>query len=208
MDLGIIGSGGFAREVLRLAKHLKSLNRLEHDDMLFVEMDNFHTSDFADGTSVAKFSQCDLSTMRFVIGIADPKTKQRIVKDLPSQTEFTSLISPLAFIAEDLVHQPGLVVMPFSYISCNVKLGKHAHVNTHSTIGHDTTIGDCFTCAHSVMIAGNNSISDFCYFGMNSATKQGIAIAENVSIGLNAGVVSDIKFPGTYVGTPCKLLEK
>ena len=208
MDLGIIGSGGFAREVLRLAKHLQSLDRLEYDDIFFVEMDNFHTCDIVDGTSVVKFSQCDLFAMRFVIGIADPKTKQRIVNDLPSQTEFTSLISPLAFVAEDLIHKPGLVVMPFSYISCNVKLGNHVHVNTHSTIGHDTTIGNCFTSAHSVMIAGNNSISDYCYFGMNSATKQGVSIAENVSIGLNAGVVKDIQIPGIYIGTPCKLLEK
>ena len=98
--------------------------------------------------------------------------------------------------------------MPFSYVSCNVTLGHHVHLNAQCTIGHDTVIGDYFTSACSVMIAGNNNISKNCYFGMNSSTRQGITIMENVSIGLNSGVVKDINKSGTYIGTPAKFLFK
>ena len=146
--------------------------------------------------------------MKFVIGIGDPKLKNKILKQLPLNIAFTSLISPQAFIADDLKFQAGLIIMPFSYVSCNVTLGHHVHLNAQCTIGHDTVIGDYFTSACSVMIAGNNNISKNCYFGMNSSTRQGITIMENVSIGLNSGVVKDINKSGTYIGTPAKFLFK
>lgn len=146
--------------------------------------------------------------MKFVIGIGDPKLKNKISKELPKNIDFTSLISPQAFIADDLKFQSGLIIMPFSYISCNVTLGIHVHLNAQCTVGHDTVIGDYFTSACSVMIAGNNNISKNCYFGMNSSTRQGITIMENVSIGLNSGVVKDINKSGTYIGTPAKFLFK
>ena len=208
MTLGIIGSGGFAREVLRLAWHLKSLKHINYDKILFVELDDFYTNTTVDDTPVKRFSECDLSKTHFVLGVGDPKLKEKIIGDIPSTTEFTSLISPLAFVAEDLEHKPGLIVMPFTYLSCNVKLGRHVHFNSHCTVGHDTTIDDYVTCACSVMISGANDISKFCYFGMNSSTRQGINITDGVSIGLNAGVVKDLSVPGTYIGTPCKMLGK
>lgn len=138
--------------------------------------------------------------------MGDPQSKKRILNKLPVETLFTSLISPTAFIANDFKYEEGLIIMPFSYVSCNVKLGMHVHLNSHCTIGHDTIIGDFSTTACSVMISGNNNISESCYFGMNSSTRQGISVCKNVTVGLNAGVVKDIIKTGTYVGTPTKLL--
>ena len=208
MKLGIIGTGGFAREVLQLAKKIQNTNDVWFNEINFVEIDDFYQQEYVDNIRVLKISECNLLKMKFVIGIGDPSLKNKILKELPSHIIFTSLISPLAFIADDLEIPPGLVIMPFSYISCNVTLGKHVHINAHCTVGHDTTIGDFFTSACSVMIAGNNSISKNCYFGMNSSTRQGISISDNVSIGLNSGVVKDINKQGTYIGTPAKFLFK
>jgi UDP-3-O-[3-hydroxymyristoyl] glucosamine N-acyltransferase len=91
-------------------------------------------------------------------------------------------------------------------LSCNVKLGKHVHINTHCSVGHDTKIGDFFTSASSVMIAGNNSIAEDCYFGMNSSTKQGVTLSKNITVGLNSGVLNNLSKPGTYFGSPAKFL--
>ena len=208
MKLGIIGTGGFAREVLQLANKIQNTNDVWFNEINFVEIDDFYQQEYVDNIRVLKISECNLLKMKFVIGIGDPSLKNKILKELPSHIIFTSLISPLAFIADDLEIPQGLVIMPFSYISCNVTLGKHVHINAHCTVGHDTTIGDFFTSACSVMIAGNNSISKNCYFGMNSSTRQGISISDNVSIGLNSGVVKDINKQGTYIGTPAKFLFK
>lgn len=206
MRLGIIGTGGFAREVLQLAKQIQKTTDIWFNEINFVELDNFYKDAYVDNIRVLKISECDLSKMRFLVGIGSPSLKNKILKELPLNITFTSLISPLAFIADDLKFDTGLIIMPFSYISCNVNLGKHVHINAHCTVGHDTIIGDFFTSACSVMIAGNNNISKNCYFGMNSSSRQGIIISENVSISLNSGVVKDINQPGTYIGTPAKFL--
>ena len=94
-----------------------------------------------------------------------------------------------AFVSNDLKFGDGLIVMPFSYLSCNVKLVKYVHINSHCAVGHDTKIGDFFTSASSVMIAGNNTTAECCYFGMNSSTKQGLKLSKNIKVGLNSGVV-------------------
>ena len=205
-QLGIIGTGGFAREVLQLALDIQQKNEVWFKDIYFVELDEYFKNDSVDGIKALKFSECDLNQMNFVIGIGDPIIKSIISNQLPLEVEFTSLISPTAFLAKDFIHDKGLIVMPFSYLSCNVVFGKHVHINTHCTIGHDTVIGDFFSSACSVMIAGNNNIAENCYFGMNSSTKQGISISKNVSIGLNSGVIKDISKSGSYIGTPSKFL--
>lgn len=207
IQLGIIGSGGFAREVLQLSRDIQNKKDAWFDEIYFVELDDFHTKEIVNETRVLKLSDCDLDKMSFVIAIGNPLLKSKIYNELPRNIHFTSLISPLAFVGIDVKYDHGLIVMPFSYLSCNVKLGKHIHVNSHCTIGHDTCIGDFSTTACSVMIAGENNISEFCYFGMNSSTRQGISICKKVTIGLNAGVVKDITKSGIYIGTPSKFLS-
>ena len=205
MNLGIIGTGGFAREVLQLALEIQKKDDL-FSEINFVMFDDFYEHEYVDKIQVIKISNCNFKTTKFVLATGDPQSKKRILNKLPGETLFTSLISPTAFIANDFKYEEGLIIMPFSYVSCNVKLGMHVHLNSHCTIGHDTIIGDFSTTACSVMISGNNNISESCYFGMNSSTRQGISVCKNVTVGLNAGVVKDIIKTGTYVGTPAKFL--
>ena len=98
--------------------------------------------------------------------------------------------------------------MPFCYLTSNVSLGKHVHINSHCTIGHDSNIGDYNTLACSVMISGNTFTNELVYFGMNSCTKQGVKIAANSIIGLNSGVTKNLNESGVYIGTPAKNINK
>ena len=205
-QLGIIGSGGFAREVLQLALDIQKNKEVWFKEIYFVELDKYFTTDSVDKIKVLKFSKCDINKMNFVIGIGDPIIKRKVLSELPLEVEFTSLISPSAFLANNFKYKQGLIVMPFSYLSCNVVLGKHVHINSNCSVGHDTKIGDFFTAASSVMIAGNNIIEECCYFGMNSSTKQGVKLSKNIKVGLNSGVIKDLIKPGTYFGIPAKFL--
>ena len=208
IQLGIIGTGGFAKEVYQLALNIEKETSVIFSEINFVELDDYFKEEFLDGIRVLKFSNCDLKKMKFVLAVGNPIIKNKILRQLPKKIKFTSLISPLSFTVSDLKFNVGLIVMPFSYISCNVSLGKHVHINAHCTIGHDTTIGDFFTSACSVMISGNNNILKNCYFGMNSSTRQNINICENVTVGINSGVIKNISNSGTYIGVPTKFLCK
>jgi sugar O-acyltransferase (sialic acid O-acetyltransferase NeuD family) len=208
IKLIIIGAGGFAREVYNLALAINDSSPDTFKTINFAEFDDYHKHDYVDSVKVLKISECDVKKYHFVIGIADPFKKKQILNELKSESKFINLISPSSFVSEDIKFGIGVIVMPFCYISCNVKIGNHAHINSHCIIGHDTRIGNFFTSACSVSIAGNNYISDLCYFGMNSCTKQGLSICKNTVVGLNSGVVKDIIVSGTYIGTPAKLFKK
>jgi UDP-3-O-[3-hydroxymyristoyl] glucosamine N-acyltransferase len=99
------------------------------------------------------------------------------------------------------------VICAGSIITTNVKIGRHAHINLITTIGHDCSIGDYFTTAPGVQISGNVLIEDRVYFGTRSCIKQKISVCDDVTIGMNSGVIKDIKEPGTYIGTPAKKIK-
>ena len=103
-------------------------------------------------------------------------------------------------------HCPSIICSG-TIITTNVKLGKHTHLNLHTTIGHDCVIGDYFTTAPGVQISGNENIGNRVYFGTRSCVKQKITICDDVIIGMNAGVVKNITESGTYIGTPAKKIK-
>jgi UDP-3-O-[3-hydroxymyristoyl] glucosamine N-acyltransferase len=101
----------------------------------------------------------------------------------------------------------GSIICPNTILTTNIKIGNHTHLNLGSTIGHDTITGDFFTTAPGVKISGNCIIGDRVYFGTNSSVRERITICDDVTIGLNGGVVKNINEPGTYVGVPVKKIN-
>lgn len=57
------------------------------------------------------------------------------------------------------------------------------------------------------IVSGNVTIGNSVYMGTNSTIKEKINITNNVTIGLNSGVIKDINQEGIYVGTPAKKIK-
>ena len=198
MKKGIIGAGGFGREIYW------SLNVTERKDCVFFVDDNyFHGED-----KTLPISQFNPEEYEVVVAIADSNVRQRIVDSLDKKTKFFTHIHPSAQIhGEDVVIGEGSIICAGVIITTNVKIGKHAHINLITTIGHDCEIGDYFTTAPGVQISGNEKIGDRVYFGTRSCIKQKMTVCSDVIIGMNAGVTKSITEPGTYVGTPAKRIK-
>ena len=79
MNLGIIGSGGFAKETLLLAKTLTNHDIIKYQNIFFVEFDSFYTNKTINNTKVLKLSSCDFSNFVFVIYVADNKIREKLV---------------------------------------------------------------------------------------------------------------------------------
>ena len=75
--------------------------------------------------------------------------------------------------------------------------------------GHNTQIGKNCLIAVGTTIGGSCTIGDDCDIGMNVCIKQGLKIANKVTIGMGAVVTKDITEEGTtWVGNPARKLEK
>lgn len=199
MKKGIIGAGGFGREVYW------SLNPIERNNTVF-----FVDDIYWDGKDekILPLSVFDHEKYEVVVAIADSIHRERIVNGLPKKTKFFTHIHPSAQIhGEDVIIGEGSIICAGTIITTNVKIGNHAQLNLITTIGHDCVIGDYFTTAPGVQISGNETIGNRVYFGTRSCVKQKIKICDDVIIGMNAGVVKNIIEPGTYVGTPAKKIS-
>lgn len=205
----ILGAGGFGREVLCcLIDGISSTKLKIEETVCFMVSDEHYKETNIMGIEVIPQSMFDPAIYNVVIAIGDPTSRKRVVDNLPPQTTYTSIIHPSAVICDWVEIGEGSIITAGTILTCNIKIGKHAHLNLHTTIGHDCIIGDFFTTAPAANISGNCNFGDCVYFGTNSAVRQGVKICDNVTIGMGGVVVKDITEEGVYIGNPLKKLEK
>lgn len=192
----LIGAGGFAREV---KAHMGMPNiKCFVDDEYYDGVDD----------TIRPLSTFNPKKQIALVVVGDPKNRYDIVQRLPKETEYFSFIHPSAQImGDDVEIGEGSIICANCVITTNVKLGRHAHLNLLSTIGHDCRIGDYFTTAPGAKISGNCNIKNRVYFGTNACVREKIDICDDVTIGLMSGVVKNIVEPGIYVGLPVKRIK-
>lgn len=190
----LIGAGGFAREIVAEV-FLQTKMQLK----CFVD-DEY----WADG--LYKISEFNPESQSALIAVGNPEDKMKLLAKLPENTKFWNYISPKAYV-NNLTLGVGNFICAGVIITTNVKIGNHVHLNLQTTVGHDSVLGDFVTTAPSVNISGNVTIGKGVYLGTKSCIREKISICDNVVLGMNAGVVSDIEESGVYVGTPAKKIK-
>lgn len=194
MKKGIVGAGGFGREIYW------ELSKEDRKDCVF-----FVDEQYYDGKDIKIKCISDFNPNEYelVVAIADSNIREKIVNSLPKNTKYFTHIHHSAQIHDpNVTIGEGSIICAGTIITTNVKIGKHSHLNLLTTIGHDNIIGDYFTTAPGVQISGNCNIGNRVYFGTRSCNRQKTIICDDVIIGLNSGVIENINKPGVYVGTP------
>jgi len=193
MIKALIGAGGFAREVKAQMK--------QPDIVLFVSDEYWFEND----DNILPLSQFDEKKYIVNVVIGDPKLRKKLIDSLPSDTKYFTFIHPTAQILDNnIIIGEGSIICANCILTTNIKLGKHTHLNLSTTIGHDCVIGDFFTTSPGAKVSGNCTIGSEVHLGTNCSVKEKLNICDSVTIGLNAGVVKDIKKSGVYVGVPAK----
>ena len=195
MKKALVGNGGHAREVqaqmgIELFRFVSDEYWKEGDDKL-LPLSKFNPDKYV-----------------VIIAVANSKDREDIVNKLPSNTQYFTFIQPTAKImSNDVFIGEGTFIGANSIITCNIKLGKHSLLNRGVHIGHDSTIGDYFSAMPGSIVSGNVTLGNKVYLGTNSCIREKINICGNVTVGLNTGIVKDIKEPGVYVGYPIKKIK-
>jgi len=192
MKKALIGYGGHAREVMaQMGLKLTCFV----DDQYVRHEDNT--------VPLSLFNPDEYVVM---IAISDPKVRFDISQKLPKETQYFTFIHPSVFLMGNVEIGEGSFIGANSILTTDIKLGKHAILNRGNHIGHDSIIGDYFSAMPGAIVSGNVTIYDCVYLGTNSSIKEKLTIVSGCTIGLNSGVVKDIKYSGTYGGTPAVLL--
>jgi sugar O-acyltransferase (sialic acid O-acetyltransferase NeuD family) len=192
MKKAIIGYGGHAMEVF---------HQMNTDVVFFVD------DQYARG-EVIPISKFNPQEYEVIIAIGDPINRKKIYEKLPKETKYFTFIHPTAIIMDNTIEiGEGSFIGSHSILTTNIKIGKHTILNRVNQIGHDTIVGDFLSMMPGSIISGNCTIGDRVYFGTNSSVKEKVKICDDVTIGLNGGVVKNIVESGTYVGVPVRKIK-
>lgn len=192
MKIAIFGFGGHAKEVA-----------VQVNEPIDFFVDDNLTNEFT-----KPISSFNPKTHLIMIAVAEPKERERIVDRLPKNTKYFTFIHPTSQImSKDIIIGEGSFIGANTILTTNIKIGKHSILNRGNQIGHDCIIGDYFSAMPSAVVSGNVKIGNRVYLGTLSSIKQNITICDDVTIGLNSGVVKHITEKGIYAHTPSKKIN-
>lgn len=204
-EIIIVGAGGFGRELLQW---IKDINKIKKTWIIkgFID-DNLNALDKykVDTPIIGTISDWIPKPEEvFAIALGSPDLKRRIVSILKSKSaNFVSIIHPTALLSEYSKYGEGLIMFPYSKLSCNSEVGDFVTILS-SMIGHDTIIGD-FT----VVSGGCNIIRDV-VIGKNVFISAGVSIAQGISIGddsfigLGSVVINNVNANSKVFGNPSR----
>jgi sugar O-acyltransferase (sialic acid O-acetyltransferase NeuD family) len=117
-------------------------------------------------------------------------------------------ISPYSYISETAIMGYGNYIGVHSKILSDSRIGNFNIINDGSTVTHDNIIGNYNHIAPNASLGGNVSIGDLNLIGTNATINPTVKIDNNIIIGSNCMVNKNLTISGTYIGVPCKLINK
>lgn len=138
----IVGASGFGREVLTCLIDCIAGTDLKIEEIAcFLETEEFYkNTKTVHGVPVITDDQFVPSDYHVLVAIGDPNTRKKVVEKLPKETRYTKIVHPSAVISEYVEVGEGSIITAGTIITTDIKIGKHAHLNLHTTIGHDCKI--------------------------------------------------------------------
>ncbi len=205
----ILGAGGFGRELLQW---IKDINKVEK---------RWEIGGFLDDDPKAlEGVECDYSIVgtisgwepsddeEFALGIASPVLKRKITGELKEKgATFADVIHPTAMVSEFAHYGEGLVMFPYSKLSCNSTVGDFVTILS-SPIGHDTFIGDYSVISVNCNIIRNVKIGKDVFLAAGVCVAQDVEVGDGAYLGLGAVVLKDVPAGATMFGNPARPVPK
>lgn len=207
--LCIIGSSGFAREVMDVA--------LSVGYNSFIFADSYTKSTDVFGVQVLSDTDQIMGELKeegwdFAIGIGDPVIRRKIAKRLVG-FPFPALIHPSATFGNDQElfarSVVGLQVCAGVRFTNRIVIGHHCLFNLNVTVGHDSVFEDFVSIMPGVNVSGNVLMEEGVYVGtgasiIHGGNDQKLVIGHDATIGAGAVVTRNIPPNVTAVGIPAK----
>lgn len=213
---GIIGAGGYGREVIPLAyASLKNDLSSGAAKLYFIVEGVAEHALINDYPVISLDEFLDLPGDRFfniAIGASSARERISLICEEAGAKAF-SIFAENSVVLECNEIGEGAVLSPFVTITSNTKIGRHFHANLYSYVAHDCIIGDYVTFAPSVKCNGNVTIEDHAYIGTGASIIPGkkekpLVIGRGATVGMGAVVTKSVPAGVTVVGNPARPLTR
>lgn len=207
-DIIIVGASGFGMELEEWISHINEI-KPTWNILGFID-DNLNAldgkpSDYKVIGTIKDWQPKDSES--FVLGLAAPNTKKKVVELLKSKgAKFATIIHPTALISKFAEIGEGVVITQRSGLNANAKVGDFVSI-LESVVGHDASVGDFSTLSGNVSVNGNVKVGSMVYAGCGSMIAPGKKVGDGAQIGIGTVVISNVKAGATVFGNPAKKIE-
>lgn len=214
--IGLVGTGGFAREVARLINAGVPICFVTPKDppACFTPKEGLDTRyRFLSEQAFLEITD----DAGFVNPIGSPvirrETTQKFVEAEKQPVSLVFSNAQLSNLCTYNQFKEGLIMCEGVIVTVDVDIGRYVHLNIGSMIGHDCVIGDFVTINPGVFVAGNVRIEDEVLIGAGATIRDGtranpIVIGKGATVGAGAVVVKNVPAGETWVGNPARKLER
>ena len=214
---GIFGCGGFGREGIELAREscLREKGSDSAFELCFIE--HQPKASLVNGYPVLtpqEFANFGRRERYFNILIANNIDRRRIAGECEAHgmRPFT-IISGLADVHPTAEIGEGAVLCQYTLVSANARVGRYFHLNHHSYVSHDCTVGDFVTFAPAVCCNGTIEIDDLAYIGSGAIIRNGtphrqMRVGRASTVGMGAVVINSVADGVTVAGNPARPVTK
>ena len=214
----ILGTRGFAKEVDWLTHEIFTCTRTDYRTLNFVA----HDSDPKVGAEINGrkvlsehefFERYKKERVNCFLAVGDPALKERLFLKITQslqQVDFPNLIHPNVTYdrrSGKVEFGKGDIICSSTVITTDVVLDDFVTINLACTVGHDCRLGRFTTISPGVNLSGNVTLGDRVFIGTGARILEKKHLASDAIIGAGATVVHDADIPGTYVGTPAKMIK-
>jgi UDP-N-acetylbacillosamine N-acetyltransferase len=202
-NLVILGFGGHARSIADVA-----LDR-DISDLMFVDATARAGESFFGFPVLTEMPNPLPQGWEVFPAAGDNAARQRQIERAAAQSlPMGCLVSQHAYVGKGATIQPGSFIAHHAHLGPMAAVGRGTIINTAAIVDHDSHVGDFTHISVNTTIAGRCKIGDLVFVGAGATVIDGIRIVDRVTIGAGSTVVDDIVEPGTYVGSPARLVKK
>lgn len=213
MDLYIIGSGGFAKEVYFLYREM------ENDEFSFKGFIDFQPiSNFLriggqkydvldEGYFLVNYPKEKRSEVAVALGIGNASKLKDVIKKFAGFI-FPNFIHPSVILDNNSFKQgEGNILTAGCVFTVDIEIGDFNILNLNSTIGHDTKIGSYNVFNPGSNISGGVNIGDSNLFGTNSTILQNLTVGNKSILGAGAVLTKNLESQKLAVGVPAMVVK-
>ena len=205
-QLIVVGGGGFAKEVIWLARDCEFNVVAVLDDNSEMHGKRVLEVPVVGGAlDWISYKDC-----QFVVAIGSPRTRKIVVEKMLSlgQPTFATLVHPSVIKSQSVTFSEGCIVCAGMIFTVEITIGEHCIFNLNGTVGHECNIGSFVTVAPMTAISGNVTLEDFVEVGTGAAVRQGVTLNRGAMLGMGAVLTKDIPQFLIYAGNPAKPLKE
>ena len=204
--LVILGSGGYAQEVLWVVDELNAIHS-SWDFLGFLDpaVPTKKGRTHYDRPILGGWEALEQlpHPLRFACGIGSPNERRKECAEAERRgLRPATLVYPNVVRARHVEIGEGTVIGPGAILAPYARIGRHCAINTHATVGHDSQLGDFCVLCPGAQILGCVVLGEGAFIGTNATVFQGRCVGAGATLGANSFLVTNLGAGRSAIGVP------